>query len=153
MKDNDNAPFGVERLRDQVIFVAPLLLNLLFLVNGWGKLTDYAGTAAYRALLCAPIPFITAVVVIVVEAFVALVTAAGLFTRPLVLLLGADMLGTGLFGHPFWMTDGAARNMDAITFYKNISIMGICLLLYITEPGRHSLDALLSWRMTQTATN
>ena len=40
------ATFGSERVRDEVILVARILLAVLFLVFGWGKLTNYAGTAA-----------------------------------------------------------------------------------------------------------
>lgn len=145
--------FGTERGRDEVILVARLLLTLLFLVYGWGKLVDYGGTAAYMAQVGAPMPAIAALLAITVEVFVALAIAVGLFTRPLVLLLAAYTLATGLIGHPFWMSDGAARYMDAINFYKNISIMGGCLLLYVTGPGRHSLDARLRWHTARTAFN
>jgi uncharacterized membrane protein YphA (DoxX/SURF4 family) len=33
--------------------------------------------------------------------------------------------------------------MDAINFYKNIGIIGSCLLLYVTGPGRYLTDARL----------
>lgn len=145
--------FGAERGRDEVILVARLLLTLLFLVYGWGKLMDYGGAAAYMAQVGAPMPAIAALLAITVEIFVALAIAVGLFTRPLVLLLAAYTLVTGLIGHPFWMSDGASRYMDAINFYKNISIMGGCLLLYVTGPGRHSLDAKLRWHTARTAFN
>ena len=136
--------FGAERARDETILVARLLLTTLFLVYGWGKLTDYASTAAYMAQVGAPAPYTAALVAIMVEVFVALAIAFGLCARPLALLLAAYTLGTGLIGHPFWMTEGAARYVDAINFYKNVSIIGGCLLLYVTGAGKHSLDAWLN---------
>ena len=42
--------------------------------------------------------------------------------------------------------DGADRTANAINFYKNISIIGGLLLLYVTGPGRYSLDAMLGAR-------
>jgi len=39
--------------------------------------------------------------------------------------------------------EGAARYGNAINFYKNISIIGGFLLLYVTGPGRYSIDAAL----------
>ena len=36
--------------------------------------------------------------------------------------------------------EGAARSANAINFYKNISIIGGFLLLYVTGPGRYSVD-------------
>ena len=52
-------------------------------------------------------------------------------------------LATALIGHTFWAEEGAARYGDAINFYKNISIMGGFLLLYVAGPGRYALDARL----------
>ena len=64
-----------------------------------------------------------ALVVILVEVFIALAVAVGAWTRPLALLLALYPLGTGLIGHPFWTMAGAARYGNAINFYKNISII------------------------------
>jgi putative oxidoreductase len=136
--------FGAERVRDEAILVARILLIVLFLVFGWSKLTNYAGTAAYMAQTGAPMPSVAALVAIVVEVFVALAVAVGAWTRPLALLLALYTLGTGLIGHPFWTMEGAARYGNAINFYKNISIIGGFLLLYVTGAGRYSVDARLS---------
>ncbi len=133
--------FGADRVRDEAILVARILLALLFLVFGWGKLTNYAGAAAYMAQTGAPLPSLAAVVAIVVEVFVALAVAVGAWTRPLALLLALYTLGTGLIGHPFWTMEGAARTANAINFYKNVAIIGGFLLLYVTGPGRYSVDA------------
>jgi putative oxidoreductase len=136
--------FGAERVRDEAVLVARILLVVLFLVFGWSKLTNYAGTAAYMAQTGAPMPSVAALVAIVVEVFVALAVAVGAWTRPLALLLALYTLGTGLIGHPFWTMEGAARYGNAINFYKNISIIGGFLLLYVTGAGRYSVDARLS---------
>jgi len=83
----------------------------------------------------------TTLVVITVEVFVAIAVAFGAWTRPLVLLLALYTLGTALIGHLFWTMEATARN--AINFYKNISIIGGLLLLYVTGAGRYSVDARL----------
>ena len=84
-----------------------------------------------------------ALVAIPLEVIIALAVAVGLWTRPLALLLALYTLGTALIGHPFWTMEGAARYANAINFYKNISIVGGFLLLYVTGAGRYSVDA---WR-------
>jgi putative oxidoreductase len=137
------ATFGSERARDEAILVARILLIALFLVFGWGKLTDYSGTAGYMARAGAPLPSVAALVAIVVEVPVALAVALGVWTRPLTLLLALYTLGTALIGHPFWTMEGAARYANAINFYKNVSIIGGFLLLYVTGAGRYSVDARL----------
>jgi putative oxidoreductase len=138
--------FGAERVRDEAILVGRILLVLLFLVFGWSKLTAYNGTVNYMTQLGTPIPSLAALVAIGVEVFVALAVILGVWTRPLALLLALYTLATALIGHHFWTMEGAARNANAINFYKNISIIGGFLLLYITGAGRYSIDARLSTR-------
>jgi putative oxidoreductase len=139
--------FAAERAREEVILAARILLIVLFVVSGWSKLTDYSGTVAYMAQTGAPMPSIAALVAIVVEFFVALAVALGAWTRPLALLFALYTLGTTLIGHHFWSMEGTARAANAINFYKNISIIGGFLLLYVTGAGRYSLDAMLGARL------
>lgn len=134
---------GAERFRDEIILFARILLIVLFLVSGWGKLTDFAGTVHTMARVGAPLPPVAALVAIVMEVFVALAIALGVATRQLALLMALYTLGTALIGHPFWMMEDAARRAAAINFYKNISIIGGFLLLYVTGAGRYALDARL----------
>jgi putative oxidoreductase len=140
------ATFGAERVRNEVILAARILLIALFVVFGWRKLADYSGTVGYMAQIGAPMPSIAALVAIVVEVFVALAVALGIWTRPLALLMALYTFGTALIGHPFWEMEGADRYANAINFYKNFSIIGGFLLLYVTGPGRYSLDAILGAR-------
>jgi putative oxidoreductase len=136
---------GADRVKDEAILVARILLIMLFVVFGWGKLTDYSGTVASMTQLNLPMPSVTALVVIAVEVFVALAIGFGAWTRPLVVLLALYTLGTALIGHHFWTMEGAARNGNAINFYKNISIIGGLILLYVTGAGRYSVDARFGW--------
>jgi putative oxidoreductase len=134
--------FSAERVRDEVILAARILLILLFVVFGWSKLTHYSATVSYMAHTGLPLPSIAALVAIVFEFFISLAVAVGVWTRPLALLLALYTLGTALIGHHFWSMEGAARSANAINFYKNISIIGGFLLLYVVGPGKYSLDAM-----------
>ena len=135
---------GADRIKNEAILVARILLIMLFVVFGWSKLTNYSGTVGSMTQLNLPMPSVTALVVIAVEVFVALAIALGAWTRPLVVLLALYTLGTALIGHHFWTMEGAARNGNAINF-KNISIIGGLILLYVTGAGRYSVDARLGW--------
>lgn len=139
-------PWSAERIWDAAILVARILLVLLFVVFGWSKLADYSATVGDMANLGAPIPSVAALVAIVVEFFIALAVAFGAWTRPLALLLALYTLGTALIAHHFWTMDGDIRSENAINFYKNISIIGGFLLLYVTGGGRYSVDALVPTR-------
>jgi uncharacterized membrane protein YphA (DoxX/SURF4 family) len=70
--------------------------------------------------------------------------AIGAFTRPSALLLFFYTLGTALIGHRYWTMTGADYVDGMDSFYKNLSIMGGFLLLYVTGPGKYSIDRLLS---------
>ena len=59
--------WGAERIRDEAILIARILLIVLFVVFGWGKLVDYTGTAGYMAQVGAPMPSVAALVAILVE--------------------------------------------------------------------------------------
>ena len=96
-----------------------------------------------------PVPSIATPVAIVVEFFVALAVAIGVWTRPLALLLALYTLVTALIAHHFWTMEGAERYENAINFYKNISIIGGFLLLYVSGAGRYSVDARLIARRVE----
>ncbi len=130
------------RARDEVILVARILLILLFVVFGWTKLTNYTATVGYMTRMGLPVPSIAVLVSIVAEFFVGLVIAVGFWTRPLALLMALYTLATALIGHHFWSMTGADRLPNAINFYKNICIIGGFLLLYVTGPGKYSVDAM-----------
>ena len=134
--------FGAERIKDEVVLVARVLLIVLFVVFGWSKLTNYSGTVGYMTQVNLPMPSVTALVVIAVEVFVALAVAFGVWTRPLALLLALYTLGAALIGHHFWTMEGMDRYVHAVNFYKNLSIVGGLLLLYVTGAGKYSIDGL-----------
>jgi putative oxidoreductase len=127
---------------DEVILVARLLLTALFLIFGWRKLRDYSGTVSQMVQLRAPMPVLAAAAAIFMELPVAFAVAVGAFTRPSALLLVLYTLGTALIGHRYWTLTGADQVDSMDGFYKNLSIMGGFLLLYITGAGKYSIDAL-----------
>jgi putative oxidoreductase len=131
-------------INDELILAARLLLTTLFLIFGWRKLRDYSGTVSQMVQLGVPTPVLAAVVATFMELPVAFAVAVGAFTRPLSLLLFLYTLGTALIGHRYWTMAGADQGDSMDAFYKNLSIMGGFLLLYITGAGKYSIDVLCS---------
>ena len=129
-------------INDEVILAARLLLATLFLIFGWRKLRDYSGTVTQMMQLGVPTPVLAAVVAIFMELPVAFAVAVGAFARPSALLLVLYTLGTALIGHHYWTVKGAGYVDSMDSFYKNLSIMGGFLLLYVTGPGKYSVDVL-----------
>jgi putative oxidoreductase len=129
-------------INDTVILAARLFLAALFLIFGWRKLRDYSGTVSQMVRDGLPMPALAAAVAIFMELPVAFAVAVGAFTRPSTALMAFYTLGTSLIEHRYWTMKGADRVANMENFYKNLSIMGGFLLLYITGAGKYSIDAL-----------
>jgi putative oxidoreductase len=134
----------INGLSDELILAARLLLATLFLIFGWRKLRDFSGTVSQMAQLGVPTPVLAAGVATFMELPVTFAVAVGAFSRPSALLLFLYTLGTALIGHRYWTMTGADYVDSMDSFYKNLSIMGGFLLLYVTGPGKYSIDKLLS---------
>ncbi|MGA7431946.1 MAG: DoxX family protein [Xanthobacteraceae bacterium] len=130
-------------ISNELILAARLLLATLFLIFGVRKVRDYSGTVAQMVQLGVPTPVLAAVVSIFMELPVAFAIAIGVFTRPAAALMALYALGTAFIGHRYWTVKGADYVDSLDGFYKDLSIMGGFLLLFITGAGKYSIDALL----------
>ena len=131
-------------INNELILAARLLLATLFLIFGFRKLKDYSGTVSQIAQLGGPMPRLAATVSIFMELPVAFAIAVGAFARPSALLMLLYTLGTAFIGHRYWKITGADKVDSMDGFYKDLSIMGGFLLLYVTGAGKYSIDALRS---------
>jgi len=127
-------------IHDELALAARLLLATLFLIFGWRKLRDFSGTVNQMVQLGVPMPVLAAAVATFMELPVAFAVAIGAFTRASALLMFFYTLGTALIGHRYWTIKGADRVDSMDGFYKNLSIMGGFLLLYINGAGKYSID-------------
>ena len=128
-------------INDEIILAARVLLAALFLIFGWRKLTDLSGTFYQMVHEGLHLPGLATAVSTFMELPVAFAVAVGAFTRPAALLMALYTLGTALIGHHYWTVKAADRVDSMDNFYKNLAIMGGFLLLYITGPGKYSIDA------------
>jgi len=110
-----------------------VLLALLFLLAGVGKLGTYNATAAYMSSVGVPASLLPAV--IAVELLGSLAIIVGWKTRAVALLLAGFSLVTALVFHKNF-----ADQIQMIMFLKNISIAGGFLLLVAHGAGPLSLD-------------
>lgn len=132
--------FGAEAARDGVLLLARILLMVLFVTAGVSKLTGFGGTVAYFVHDGVPAPTLAAAIAVVMELVVGLAIVIGLWTRPLALVMAVYTLGTAILGHHFWTFTGMERMQNTIHFFKNISIIGGLLALYVAGAGRFSID-------------
>ena len=111
-----------------------LLLALLYLVSGFGKITGYAATVGYMQAM--GVPALALPLVIALELLGAVAIAIGWQTRLVAFVMaGFTVLAALIFHHDL----GDATQQ--VMFFKNLAIAGGFLLLVAHGPGRLSLDA------------
>ena len=115
-----------------------ILLVLIFLNSGIGKIGNFEGTAQYMAQFGMPFPSFFLFGAILFELFGSLCILLGYFTRFGALLILIFLIPTTFIFH----TDFGDR-IQMIMFMKNVSMFGGCLILFATGPGRLSLDYLI----------
>lgn len=128
------------KYKDGLILTARILLVILYVKFGLGKLGAFSGTVEYMASADLPAPALMTSIAVAMELGVGLAIAVGFYTRPLALALVIYTLLAAVIGHPYWNMSGTMEYDSMINFYKNISIVGGLLLLIVTGPGRYSFD-------------
>ena len=118
-----------------VPLIARILLCPLFLIAGYNKVMNVAGTTGYLAKVGVPMPEATVWLVIAIELLVALLVLLGWQARIAACIMALFTLGAAFFGHKFWIDPGQTTQ-----FLKNLAIAGGFLLLAANGAGRASVD-------------
>ncbi|HBO23125.1 DoxX family protein [Providencia sp.] len=127
----------MKNLESSAILLARIMMPILFIVAGYGKLGDaYAGTQAYMQAM--GVPGFLLPLTILLELGGGIAVLLGLLTRTTALFTAGFTVLTALLFHADFSV-GANSTM----FMKNFTIAGGYLLLAVTGPGKFSLDFLL----------
>lgn len=113
-----------------------LLMALIFLYSGLGKVMDPAGTVAYIQSAGLPQPQVALVVTIMVELLGGLALLFGFHARAAALVLALFSIAAALNFH----TNFAEQN-QLIHFLKNLAMAGGLLQVYAFGAGAFSMDA------------
>jgi len=116
-----------------------VLLALIFVISGFGKITGFDGTVGYIQSAGLPAPQLAAIVAIVVELGAGLMLIVGWKARWAALALFVFVIVATLFFHAFWAVPEDQKQLQMIMFLKNLAIMGG--LLYVAAAGPGSLSA------------
>jgi putative oxidoreductase len=120
--------------------IGRILVSVIFLASGYGKIVGYDGTASYMASFGMPMVPLLLPATIVVELAGAAMVIAGFQARLGALaLVGFTVVATLVF-HRFWTLTGMDAYMQQIQFMKNLGLIGGLLLIVAFGPGRLSLD-------------
>jgi putative oxidoreductase len=128
-------------VQNTATLVGRILLALIFIISGVGKITGYAGTAGYMASKGLPMVAVLLPLTILVELGGGLLIALGWKARWAAAVLFLFIIPVTLvFHNPAGLAPAEAQQ-QMINLLKNVSIMGGMLGLFAFGPGGFSLDA------------
>lgn len=120
-------------LKDFSAPIGRLLLAMIFVMSGLGKISSYAGTQGYMEAM--GVPGVLLPLVILIEVIGGLAIILGWQTRvAAIALAGFSIVAAALFHSDF------GDQMQMIMFMKNTAIAGGFLLLFAHGPGAYALD-------------
>ena len=122
--------------RDVAALVARVLLAVLFILSGFGKIVGFADTVGYIASKGLPFPALMAAGAIAVELGAGLLVLVGYKARWAAMAIFLFMIPTTLIFHNFWAVPPDQAMAEQIGFLKNVSIMGGLLMVWAFGPGR-----------------
>jgi len=109
-----------------------VLIAVLFLLSGWGKIGGYAGTQAYMQSAGVPGGLLPLVILVELGGGIAIIT--GLYTRLAALVLAGFTVVAAMLFHT------GADQIQQIMFMKNLGLAGGFLFLVANGAGRFSID-------------
>ena len=122
-------------LQDGALVLGRVLIAAIFILSGFGKITDFAGTTGYIASVGLPLAPVGTVIAIVVELIGGLMLLVGFKTRLVALVIAGFTIVAGALFH-----NNFADQMQMIHFMKNLAISGGLLFVAVFGPGRLSVD-------------
>jgi len=134
----------MKKFEDTGLLLARILMPILFITAGWGKITGYAGTQQYMEAM--GVPGFMLPLVILLEFGGGLAILFGFLTRFTALFTAGFTILTAFLFH-----SNFAEGVNQLMFMKNLSIAGGFLVLGLVGPGAYSIDRLISKRKPQSA--
>ena len=126
--------------RDIAALVGRVLIAVLFINSGYGKIGGFDGTVAALAGKGMPLPQVAAGIALVVELLGSLTLVLGWRARWGAVALVLFTIAASVLFHDFWNLADAARRTNEVMFIKNVAIIGGLLMVVAFGPGRYSVD-------------
>lgn len=130
-----NAGSGTAASAPIAVLAGRVLLSILFILAGFGKLTSLGGTAEFFGAVGLPMPQVTAVIVGLIELLGGLAILVGFKTRIAATVLAIFVLAATAVGHLDFSQAG-----NALMLQKNLGLTGGLLLLAVLGAGPLSVD-------------
>jgi putative oxidoreductase len=122
--------------------IGRILLALIFVVSGFGKITGFAGTASFMAGSGIPAGLVTPALIltILVEFGCGLLVVVGFRTRLAALVIFLWLIPVTYIFHFAPYRHGTSAMINMIMVMKNLSMLGGLLFVASMGPGAYSVD-------------
>ncbi|MFZ5523002.1 MAG: DoxX family protein [Pseudomonadota bacterium] len=117
-----------------------ILIALIFVFAGFGKITGFEGTVGYIASKGLPLPQLAAIGAVIVELGGGIMLVLGWKTRWAAAAILIFTVLAALIFHDFWAAPPDQAQNQMIHFMKNMAIVGGLLFVVIHGGGALSLD-------------
>lgn len=134
------APATTGAAQDTLALIGRVLIALLFVPAGFGKIGGFAGVVGYIGAVGLPLPQLGAVIAIAVELGLGLLLLVGYKTRIVSIVLAVFTVATAVLFHNYWGMPADKAYVNQLMFFKNIAIAGGLLYVAAFGAGRFSLD-------------
>lgn len=128
-------------LQNPLALAGRILLAVLFVPAGIGKITGFAGTVGYATAMGMPMPSVGVAVGLAIELFGGLALLLGFGTRIAAVALAVFTLVASFIFHAYWAQPADAQMMQQLLFFKNIAVTGGLLAFAAFGAGAWSVDA------------
>ena len=127
-------------LQNPFSLIGRVLLAVLFIPAGFGKLTGFAGTVGYIASKGVPLPELAAAAAVGVELGLGMLLLIGWQTRWAALGMALFTLVITFIFHKFWGIPAEQVMQQQQSFFKNIAVVGGLLTVAAWGAGSWSFD-------------
>jgi putative oxidoreductase len=117
-----------------------ILIALIFVLSGFGKITGFEGTVGYIVSKGLPLPQLAAVGAVIVELGGGIMLVLGWKARWAAAAMFVFTALAALIFHNFWAVPADQAQNQMIHFMKNISILGGLLYVIVHGSGPLSVD-------------
>jgi len=133
-----------DSLKTPLVVVGRVLLALIFVTSGYGKLAGIEGTAGYIASVGLPWPTALAAAAGLFELVAGLALVVGFKARWAAFALGAFTLLASLLFHAYWAAPADQQFVQQLMFMKNLAIAGGLFIVAALGADRLALDGRLA---------
>lgn len=128
-------------LQNPLALIGRILLAVLFVPAGFGKIAGFSGTVGYATAMGLPLPTVGVAIALVIELFGGLALLIGYRARLAAIALAVFTLVASFFFHAYWAVPAEQQMVQQLLFFKNIAVVGGLLAFAAFGAGGWSLDA------------